>query len=322
MPQCFDGPRAVYRVENDSQGLDSLELLDGWITGEEVADRLSDRGLTVTTTDVTEGSGATTFLRVLVPGIGGRSEKGSAVTTGIIGRLGGVGARPETVGMVSDADGAVAAVALAFKLASMRDRGDRLRGDVIVTTHICPTAPTIPHDPVPFMGPPVAMATMNQHEVDPDMEAVLSIDATKGNRILNHRGFAITPTVKEGYILPVASDLVDLCESVAGRPARVLPISTYDITPYGNDLYHVNSILQPAVATSAPVVGIATTAETAVRGTATGANHPNDLAEVVRFCIEVAKGLGSGMVELFDPGEFARAVALYGSMTHLQGGNT
>ena len=161
---------------------------------------------------------------------------------------------------------------------------------------------------------------MNEHEVDGGMGAVLSIDATKGNRILNHRGFAITPTVKEGYILPVAPDLIDVYESVAGRPAVVLPLSTYDITPYGNDLYHVNSILQPAVATAAPVVGVATVAETAVPGTATGANHPVDLAEVVRFAIEVAKGIGGETLELYNSAEFARAVAMYGSMTHLQGG--
>lgn len=302
------------------QVLDGLELLDGWITGEEVADRLRDRGLDVETTDVSEDSGSTTFVRVVVPGSAGRFAGGSAATSGIIGRLGGVGARPGTAGMVSDADGAVAAVATAFKLALMRERGDVLPGDVVITTQICPDAPTLPHDPVPFMGPPVQMATMNQYEVDPIMDAVLSIDATKGNRLLNHRGFAITPTVKEGYILPVAPDLLDLYEWVTGHSPFVLPISTYDITPYGNDLFHVNSILQPAVATAAPVVGVATTAASVVPGTAIGANQPLAIAEAVRFVIEVAKGIGSGKVKFFDPDDFSRAVSLYGSMAHLQGG--
>jgi len=159
---------------------------------------------------------------------------------------------------------------------------------------------------------------MNRHEVHPDMEAVLSIDATKGNRILNHRGIAITPTVKEGYILPVAPSLIDIAEWVTGRPAAVLPLSTYDITPYGNGLYHVNSILQPAVATAAPVVGVALTAETAVPGSATGANHPADLAEAVRFCLEAAKGFGAGTLRFFDPDDFGLAQETYGTMTHLQ----
>jgi len=305
------------------QVLEALELLDGWVSGAEVAALLGERGLRVETTRVDDGGGATTFVQASVPGSAGRTAGGTAPTTGIVGRLGGVGARPDRVGMVSDADGAVAAVAAALKLAAMAAKGDVLPGDVILATHICPDAPTQQHDPVPFMGTPVPMDEMNRHEVHPDMEAILSIDATKGNRILNHRGIAITPTVKDGYILPVAPGLIDIAEWVTGRPAAVLPLSTYDITPYGNGLYHVNSILQPAVATSAPVVGVALTAETAVPGSATGANHPADLAEAVRFCLEAAKGFGAGTLQFFDPDEFALAVKTYGIMTHLQtdGGN-
>lgn len=299
--------------------LEALDLLDGWVTGRDVADVLQRKGLEVSLETVHDEDRSTTFIKTLVPGASGRISGGPAPTTGIIGRLGGVGARPEQVGMVSDADGAVAAVAAAMKLAVMAERDDRLPGDVIITTHVCPDAPTQPHEPVPFMGTPVPMEIMNEHEVDPAMEAVLAVDATKGNRILNRRGFAITPTIKEGYILPVAPDLLDLYEWVSGRPPAVLPLSTYDITPYGNGLYHVNSIVQPAVATAAPVVGVALTAETAVPGSATGANHPVDLAEAVRFVIEVAKGIGSGTVALFDPDDWARAEERYGKMTHLQG---
>ena len=62
---------------------------------------------------------------------------GSAPTLGIIGRLGGVGARPARKGFVSDGDGALAALAAAAKLIKMQPRGDRLEGDVIVTTQVC-----------------------------------------------------------------------------------------------------------------------------------------------------------------------------------------
>jgi len=70
------------------------------------------------------------------------------------------------------------------------------------------------HDPVPFMDSPVDIATMNKYEVDPAMDAVLSVDTTKGNRIINYRGFAISPTVKEGYILKVSEDLLDIMSIV------------------------------------------------------------------------------------------------------------
>jgi hypothetical protein len=298
--------------------LETLDLLDGWVTGDHVAELLRDRGLDVQTTDVSEPTGSTTFITTTIPGSGGKRSGGEAPTTGIIGRLGGVGARPEQLGMVSDADGAVVAVAAALKLADIAARGDVLPGDVMIATHICPDAPTIPHEPVPFMGPPVPMSRMNDYEVHPEMDSILVVDATKGNKILNQRGFAITPTVKQGWILPVAPGLVDIAEWVTGRRAAVLALSTYDITPYGNGLYHVNSILQPAVATPAPVVGVALTAETTVPGTATGANHPTDLAEAVRFVIEAAKGIGAGTLALYDAAEFELALATYGPMTQLQ----
>ncbi|MDW8010480.1 MAG: DUF1177 family protein [Sulfolobales archaeon] len=86
-----------------------------------------------------------------IPGASGKTAGGSAPTLGIVGRLGGVGARPAYIGMVSDADGAVVALAAAYKIAEMSKRGDILPGDVTLTTHICPNAPTRPHKPVPMM---------------------------------------------------------------------------------------------------------------------------------------------------------------------------
>ncbi|MCL6580115.1 MAG: DUF1177 domain-containing protein [Firmicutes bacterium] len=321
------------------QTLEVMDLLDSpRADGAAVREYLLARGACpeeVRVTRVEGAEGATDFVTVTVPGLRGkRSRAGDgsrpegacrggsgtpvAPTLGIIGRLGGVGARPGAVGLVSDADGAVAALAAAAKLLEMRRAGDRLEGDVIVATHVCPDAPTEPHDPVPFMGSPVDMATMNGHEVSPEMDGILSIDATKGNRVANFRGIAITPTVKEGWILRVSEDLLDLLAVVTGEPPRVVPVTMQDITPYGNGVFHLNSILQPATATSAPVVGVATTAVTAVPGCATGASRAVDIAAAATFAVEVAKGFGAGRVSLYDETEFRRLVALYGSMRHLQ----
>lgn len=302
-----------------SQVLTVMELLDGMTRGQDVAHALEALGLDVTVSPVTEPQGKTDFLTLVVPGISGRLAGGTAPTTGLVGRLGGIGARPAALGLVSDADGAIAVLAAACKLAAMRDRGDRLLGDVIVSTHICPDAPMQEHHPVPFMGSPVDMATMNRLEVRPEMDVILSVDATKGNRVVNHRGFAITPTVKDGWILPVSEDLLDIYEKVTGRLPVVAPITIYDITPYGNGLSHINSIVQPAVVTDRPVVGVALTAEVAVPGCATGANHPGDLALAATYCVEVAKAVGAGQCQFFDEDEFAAAKAAYGSLRHLRG---
>jgi hypothetical protein len=300
--------------------MESHDILDdAHVDGPQVADLLKSRGVQqIDVKTITGKGGSTDFLKAIIPGTGGKKSGGSAPTLGIIGRLGGIGARPERVGMVSDADGAIAALSCALKLADMRRRGDTLKGDVIIATHVCPNAPTQPHEPVPFMKSPVEMADMNRYEVDPAMDAILSVDSTKGNRIINYRGIAITPTVKEGYILRVSEDLLDIVVWTTGKPPRVTPITTQDITPYGNGLFHMNSIMQPCTATNSPVVGVAVTAETTVPGCGTGANHEVDIEEAGRFCLEVAKAFTEGKCRFYDEEEFERIVKLYGRMNLLQ----
>lgn len=281
--------------------------------GEAVRSALEGTGVDVEVTTIEGEEGTTDFVKVVVPG-----EDPDADTLGVVGRLGGAGARPAETGLVSDADGAIVALATAFQLAEMHERGDVLAGDVRIATHVCPDAPTQPHDPVPFMGSPVDIATMNEHEVDEGMDAVLSVDATKGNRIHCERGFAITPTVKEGWILRPSETLLDAQERVTGEPPSTLTLTTQDITPYGNDVHHVNSILQPATATDAPVVGVATTSVNPVPGSGTGANYIPELAEATGFVVEAAKDFTRGRASFYDGAEFDRLTSLYGPMDHLQ----
>lgn len=262
--------------------------------------------------------GHTDMVRILIPGRNGKTSGGAAKTMGILGRLGGLGARPEQIGFVSDGDGAIVALAVAAKLLDMQKKGDFLEGDVFVSTHVCPNAPTTPHEPVPFMNSPVETWQVNKEEVTDALDAVLVVDTTKGNRIINHRGFAISPTVKEGYILRVSESLLDIMQTTTGRLPVVFALSQQDITPYGNGLYHLNSILQPATATKAPVVGVAVTTETTVAGCATGAMHMEDLDDAARFMLEAAKAYGRGTCSLYDEEEFGRITALYGSMAHFQ----
>jgi hypothetical protein len=299
----------------------AMELLDSpVVTGESVRAAILEAGeADVVVRTVTGPKGNTDFVKVWVRGSSGRISGGTAPTLGIVGRLGGIGARPERTGLVSDADGAVTAVATAMKLARMSAVGDVLKGDVFVSTHICPNAPTRPHDPVPFMDSPINMAIANAEEMSGNLDAVLSVDTTRGNWVINHRGFAISPTVREGWIMRVSEDLLSVMSYVTGRAPVVFPLSMQDITPYGNGLYHLNSILQPCTATSAPVVGVALTAESAVPGCATGASQPVDIESAVRFVIEVAKAFGEGNLSFYDPTEYDRMVELYGPMTHLQG---
>ncbi|MDY4610267.1 MAG: DUF1177 family protein [Sphaerochaetaceae bacterium] len=258
-------------------------------------------------------AGGTDCICIRLAGLHGRSSGGGAPTLGIIGRLGGIGARPAAIGFVSDGDGALAALAAIMKLGEMSCMGDRIPGDVVVCTHIDPDAPVRPHRPVPFMGSAISGARTNLLEIVPEMEAIISIDTTKGNRLLNHRGIAITPTVLAGNLLPVSDDLMDLLCTVTGELPYILPLNQYDITPYGNGLLHVNSILQPSVATTVPVVGLAVTAQVPVAGCATGASHLADVELAARFCVEVAKRYGAGECPFFDEAQYAHYLELYGT---------
>lgn len=300
--------------------MEVMELLDdAAINGEKVVELFKGKTYCDASYETVTGeTGSTDFIKVVIRGTNGKISGGDAPSLGIVGRLGGLGARPNRIGFVSDGDGAAAAVTTALKLANMAEKGDRLPGDIYITTHICPDAPTQPHKPVDFMGSPVDILTMNHYEVFPEMDAVLSIDTTKGNNVFNHRGIAMSPTVKSGYILKFNDDLLRIMEMTTGELPVTFTVTTQDITPYGNDVFHINSILQPAVATDAPVIGVAITAQTAVPGSGTGASHEVDVAQAVRFVIEVAKEFTQKQIAFYDEAEYRRLEELYGSMKHLQ----
>lgn len=302
------------------QVIEVFDLLDtAYASGADIKSYLESKGdADVSVKTIKDGKYSTDFIKIVIPGKNGKTAGGSAPTLGIVGRLGAIGARPEVTGYVSDGDGALCALAAASKLIDMKRKGDALSGDVIICTQICPNAPTQPHVPVPFMGSPVDMATMNREEVDTGMDAILSIDTTKGNCVINSNGFAVSQTVKEGYILRYSSDVLDIMQRTTGKAPHTFGVSIQDITPYGNSLYHLNSILQPATATNAPVIGVAVTTELPVAGCATGASHFVDVEETARFVTEVAKAFCDGKCSFYDKDEFELLVKKYGKMDHLQ----
>jgi hypothetical protein len=291
------------------------ELLDSpYVDGKKVCELFENyQGVKAEYETITTSRGKTDIVRITIEG-----QQNDAPVLGIIGQLGGVGARPEMIGLVSDADGAIAALASALKLAQMKQKGENLSGTVFVATHICPHAPTIQHKPVPFMDSPVGVRQALKLMIRRKLDAILSIDTTKGNRIAKKKGFAISPTVLKGYILKVSDNLLDIYERVTGTEPFVLPITFQDITPYGNGVYHINSIMQPCtVAIDVPVVGVAITTQVPVAGCATGASSEVDIEQAARFCVEVAKYFGRGEVRFYDKDEFKKIESLYGDLTFL-----
>lgn len=322
---CQTETLPVIRVEGDKQTMLIREVQEVYEcidrpgkAAADVAALFPGSGINIETEKVTGDKGETEFIRITIPGSMGKSQGGDAPTLGIIGRLGGLGARPAVIGFVSDGDGALAALSTALKLARMYEKGDRMMGDIIISTHICTNAPVLPRNPVPFMDSPVELSVMNSFEVSSEMDAILSIDTSRGNKLVNKNGYAITPTVKQGWILKVADDLLQVMEYTTGEPPTVFPITMQDITPYGNNVYHFNSLMQPAIATDAPLVGIALTSTVPVPGCATGVTNPRRIEEVGRYVIECAQLYGAGKLDFYCPEEFAILQKLYGDMSCLQ----
>jgi hypothetical protein len=299
---------------------------DPRLDGERIAALLRSAGAPQAEIDITsvpyeapeDTSRMCDFVRVVLPGAQGAAAGGTAPTLGIVGRLGAQQAQPDRIGAVSDADGSTVAIAAALRLLRLAATGVQLRGDVIITTHIATHVSITPREPVDFMGMPVSSATLNRYEVDAGMDAILSIDASKGNRLINHAGVAISATAKDGYLLPVAPGLLTVLEYATGSPARTFPLAQQDITPYDNGYRHFNSIMQPTVATSAPVVGVALTAASVVPGSSTGASYEPALLEATRFVIEAAKQFTAERLSFYDADEYERLVAQYGSLTRFQ----
>lgn len=295
------------------------ELLDdAGVDGEKIISTFKQHGATHANWRRLEGKdGFTDLVEVIIEGKRGRRKGGDAPTLNIAGSLGGVGGRPAVTGIVSDADGALVALATALKLLVMQSRGDGIHGDVIVRTTICPNAPTMPHHPVPFMDSYVEFGKLKREIIADEADALVVVETSRGNRIINHNGFAVTPTIKEGWILKISEDICNVAERVMGRMPVYVPLSMQDITPFDNGLHHLNGLGELPAGCVAPAIGVAITSEIPVSGAASGSSCIVDLEPAVRFCVEVAKEYTAGNLAFYDKEEFERIVKRYGRMNHL-----
>lgn len=261
--------------------------------------------------------GATEFVTCRFKGREGRSAGGSARTLGIVGSLGGLRLPGDYPGLNSDADGCIVALACALRLARMWQREQILKGDVIVTTHICQAAHPEPHDPLPFVMPPMPVDEEYRRLVTADMDAILAPETCKGNRLVSRTGFAITSPVKVGYILRPHVSLLHIMEMVTTRPATVFPITMQDVTPYGNGIHHVCGMMLPGQFTDAPVVGVPLTAQMQVVPAATGVYQYDVLEATGRYCVEVATAFGNGDCHFYYEDDFKGMSERYGDMRRL-----
>ena len=301
--------------------LEIYELLDSaYVDGNTVCAFVSEQGAMTKMSRLCGEKGYTDMVEIIVPGTDGRTKGGNAPTIEVAGSLGGIGGRPTICGIVSDADGAVVALACAQKVIKMAQKGDKLPGDLVVRTTICTNAPTMPHHPVPFMDSYLDFVTLKKHIIDQTADAIVITETSRGNRVANYPVFGITPTVKEGWILKVSEDAIDVMERVTQEPAKVIPITMQDITPVTNGIHHLNGLGEVPDGTVAPCFGVGLTSPLPLSGAAPGVTNVSSLEIAVRYVVEVVKGFLMGTFSFYDREEFVSLVSMYGDMTRLYKG--
>ena len=295
--------------------LDVLDFLDdARNAADPFAALLPDGDHSIEITPFESDLGRTDFIKILFPGSAGKSGGGSAPTTGIIGSNGGLRLPGDYPGLASDADGCIVGLACALRLARMRQRDQLLTGDVLVSTHICQQAHPAPHDPFPFVMSPLPSSEKHPRLVDARMDAILTPETCKGNKMVSHLGFAMTPPVREGFILRAHESMLHIMEMVTGKAPVMFPITMQDVTPYELGVHHICGMVLPSIFSTAPVVGVPLVTEIQTHPSATGVQQPMVLESAGRFCIEVATAFGNCDCQFYYQGDFDGMVETFGAM--------
>ncbi|AWR96854.1 DUF1177 family protein [Acidianus sulfidivorans JP7] len=208
----------------------------------------------------------------------------------VLGRLGAIKIS-DRKGIVSDADGAIISITSMIEWAK---NYSEIEGEAIFSTNVSLDASLIPHKPFNFMVPLVGLDEALKLEVDNDAQFIISIDSTKGNRIAKYNDFAITHIVKDGYILKVPDEIIDIYEKVTEHEPYFVALTSGDLTPMEIKAYHISTLISPWLYTEAPVLGVATVSKYPIPGYETGVQNITMLERAARFSIEVLKYYFSG----------------------------
>ncbi len=273
---------------------------------------LPDNQIKVSREVVETEKGSMEFLKLLIPGSRGKHAGGDTKTLGVIGSLGALRIPGENNALVSDADGCLVALSVALRLARMASRGQVLPSDVLVSTHICQQGHSIPHDPYPFVMSPIPSQFKHPRLVDKEMDAVLAVETCKSNKLVSHKGFAITHVAKEGLLLRVHADMIHIMEMVTGKLPVIFPVSQQDLTPYESGIHHVCGMMLGNLFTDSPVMGVPLTTESQTWPAWTNVSHPDVLEQAGRFCLEVATRFGAGECRMYYEDDYTGMKKYFG----------
>ena len=211
--------------------------------------------------------------------------------------------------IASDADGIVCALVVAAELLKMTGNGLNINKSITVSTHIRYAANNME------ISDELDLLISQQQTTERVFDGILTVRAVKDNLRTNFRGFGIAPTVKEGWILPMSSDLFRLAGETSGTSPQMLPITMYDITRGNNNpSLRVNNLLTPNVFTDKPVVGIGISTQTKPPTWMRNSSHFAEIEDTARFMVEAVLAYDSNDLALYDAGMFTRAKTRYSSI--------
>lgn len=296
------------------------DVLDSaYVEGETIVKMFLAEGAEEASSERLQGEdGFTDIVRIFLKGKKGKSSGGTAPTLNLAGSLVGVGARPATIGIVGDGDGAIVVLAAGLKFLDMKKKGDGLEGDIVILLNIIASCTSEPTEPIASMYCPVNFWHMKDKFIDKNADAILDVNVTRSSNIIHKKGFAITPTVKEGWLLRTSDDALFVMQQVTGEMPAVLPLTMQDLTPTRNGVRHINDIGALPEGITSPCIGVALTSTVTVNAGGSGMTNLTEIEPAIRYCIEVAKNYGRGKFSFYCQEEFDKLVKMYGSMNHLQ----
>ncbi|BCU71595.1 DUF1177 family protein [Stygiolobus caldivivus] len=260
---------------------------------QKILEIIKNRGVEVEEINLKANNEDVTYLRFYV-----KNSKNRTVE--VLGRLGAVQIN-NSIGLVSDADGAIVSLTVLLELLNLIENGFNIPINVTVITNVSTNAMLIPHQPFYFMVPLVGLEEAIKYEVDKKADTLISIDSTKGNKIAKYNDFAITHVIKEGYILRVTEEIIDIYTRVTNHEPYFIPLTTGDLTPLSFKVYHISTTLvSPWIYTDAAVLGVATVSAYPVPGYATGVMDINMLEHASRFILELIKYLNDKNLVYYD----------------------
>ncbi|QGR19573.1 DUF1177 family protein [Stygiolobus azoricus] len=220
-------------------------------------------------------------------------------TIEVLGRLGSI-QLSNSIGLVSDADGAIVSLTVLMEILNLYENGFDIPVNVTVITNLSTNARLIPHQPFYFMIPLIGLEEAMKYEVDKNSDTLISIDSTKGNKTAKFKDFAITHVVKEGYILRVVDEIIDIYTRVTGHEPYFVPLTTGDLTPLSFNVYHISTLISPWMYTNAAVLGVATVSTYPIPGYVTGVMDITMLEHASRFIVELIKYLDNERLIYYD----------------------